>query len=243
MRVLCCAAIASACGLAVATPIDIDFTTDLLGTPLVNGQSLPSPGPYSPLFDMQSAGSNAGLAIFDTSPNGPNKLAEDQDLLVDLGNALILQDSSRSDQTVPGIFDQPDDAVSGEILFRFASEITAVSITLIDIDVDAVDVTLRDSSGFERTYHVPAGWTFDVTNSLNGFDVLNLMSTAPQTGEGGATTTVAEDGAFDPTAVIEIELDVHTSAAFDNIVFIPTPGAAGMALAAVMVATTRRRRG
>ena len=74
-----------------ATPITIDFSVEDDGvTPLVNGQDISTPPEFGVFFLVSDTGNNAGAAIFDTDPNGPNGGGSDPDLLVDTGNCLIL---------------------------------------------------------------------------------------------------------------------------------------------------------
>ena len=82
-------------------------TEDDYVTPLVNGQDLATPHEFGRLFS--SSGANAGAAIFDSTPLGPNDPSQDRDLLVGLGNLLILQNSQAAGQSVPGVFDHPND--------------------------------------------------------------------------------------------------------------------------------------
>ena len=78
-----------------------------------------------------------GAAIFDSSPVGPNSGSLDQDLLVDLGNILILQDDKFPTQTLPGTFDTPNDEEDGgTIIFDFVNPLRLLSIDLIDIDAN-----------------------------------------------------------------------------------------------------------
>ena len=67
---------------ATAVVLDLDSAA--------NGQKI-SGTELSPLVSISSAGPNLGATIFDTDPMGPNMHADDQDLLVDVGNVLILQ--------------------------------------------------------------------------------------------------------------------------------------------------------
>ena len=71
-----------------------DFETDDSGAVLVNGQDIMSPDEFGLLASVSSSGGNAGAAIFDSDPMGPNSGVQDQDLLVGLGNILILQSSA-----------------------------------------------------------------------------------------------------------------------------------------------------
>ena len=110
---------------AVMFPFTVDFSTEDDGvTPLVNGQAIDDE--FGNLFTITSDDATMdhnGPAIFDTDPAGPNAGGADEDLLVGLGNALILQNSELPQQTVPGIFDTPDDEQNksdlGQVEFNF----------------------------------------------------------------------------------------------------------------------------
>ena len=99
--------------------------------PLENGRAIPRPHPGR-TFVVSSSGANLGATAFDSSPTGPNA---GDDLCVDSGNVLILQDSLEPTQSTPGIFNDPhDDPDSGLLAFDFPRRIRAFSIDLADID-------------------------------------------------------------------------------------------------------------
>jgi len=113
-----------------------------------NGQALAG-GERAALFTLSSAGNNAGFAIFDSTPGGPNDPGPDPDLLVGKGNLLILQDDAFATQTVPGIYDVPNDAGhGGTVLFRFTVPTEPRSVDLVDLDTGGGDlvVTATDRS-------------------------------------------------------------------------------------------------
>ena len=59
---------------------------------------------------ISASGPNLGAAIFLSTPGGPNDGGPDPDLLVDLGNVLILQSEDAPGQNaVPGVFDVPNE--------------------------------------------------------------------------------------------------------------------------------------
>jgi len=155
--------------------------------------------PYANFFTMSAFANGSpslGAAIFDSSPLGPNVDTADQDLLVGLGNILILQNGNFPTQTVPGIFDTPnDEADGGTIVFDFVRPMMLLSIDLVDIDHNGpAELFLLDGSGRTRTYDVPMSWTRDVfAQGPNGFDTLDLTTLTPQVGEGGAVATAVED--------------------------------------------------
>ena len=202
--------------------------------------------PYANFFTMSAFANGSpslGAAIFDSSPLGPNVDTADQDLLVGLGNILILQNGNFPTQTVPGIFDTPnDEADGGTIVFDFVRPMMLLSIDLVDIDHNGpAELFLLDGSGRTRTYDVPMSWTRDVfAQGPNGFDTLDLMSLAPQLGEGGGTATAFQDLDFDPLDVVRLTVIHSGSAGLDNLVVIPAPPA--LALLALGLGLGRRRR-
>lgn len=206
--------------------ITVDFETDSLG-PLVNGQvpvfnGLP--------FVLSSGGVNEGAAIFDTDVGGPNDPGADDDLLVDLGNALILQENPG--QSVPGIFDVPDDNNwGGWHLFELPEPSLIESMDLIDICPGTLPpqdtrVILTDENGLTRKYIVPSGFTSDITDEGTGFETLLMTSNLPQAGH-SANTSVVEDPGFDQTHVVAMLVTFKGSAAIDNIRICPPEGGGG----------------
>ena len=181
----------------------------------------------SNFFTITSTGDeHVGAAIFDSTPffspgigtSGPNAGPipadgdiADEDLLVNTGNVLILQEDSQ----IPGrdtrrdgdgnlIFNQPDDDVNdGSIFFNFSEAVEAVSIDLVDFNGGASgEVTLTDVDGNERLFIVPEEFTFDIADELHevegsrlgdgdpsndpveGFATLLFDELTPQDGEG-----------------------------------------------------------
>ena len=200
-------------------------TEDDLVTPLVNGQDIASPAEFGELVSISAQGlDNFGAAVFDSDPLGPNAFGPDPDLLVDFGNVLILQENQV--QSVPGIFDVPDDAqLGGTLVFDFTASVELRRVDLIDVcpgpPLQDVTLTLRDQEGDTRTYFVPGGWTSDVFfDGPPGFGTLDLTTLAPQPGFLTAATA-AEDAAFDPTGVVRLEVFFLSSAALDNLEFCP----------------------
>ncbi len=243
---IACAASAFA-GTAAAgpvVPITVDFSFEDDGvTPLVNGQSVQSPDEFGTLFTLSATGSNLGAAIFDSDPAGPNAGGDDADLLVGLGNLLILQSNAEPAQSVPGIFDTPNDsAAGGSLIFDFVLPSALSSVTLVDIDGGGINVTLTDSNGLVRVYDVPAGWTKDIADEgPDGFDVLDLTTLAAQLGEGGEEATATEDAGFNAATVVSLEVEFLGSGGLDNLVFVPTPGGAALASIAMLAGLRRRR--
>jgi len=224
----------------------IDFTTDDGGNPLVDGQDISSPPEFGNLFNITSGGPNAGAAIFDSSVGGPNDGPgmPDPDLIVDLGNILILQNNNNAAQSVAGIFDTPDDDLDGGFVeFSFLSPAEMTSVDLIDINgAAATTVTLTDTNGLMRTYNVPSFWTGDVVdNGPPGFGTLFLNTLADQPGPNGPLATAMEDAGFDAMDVTTLRFDFAGSAGIDNLTFIPAPGAAGLLGLAGLAALRRRR--
>ncbi|MEO1128453.1 MAG: hypothetical protein AAFX05_01960 [Planctomycetota bacterium] len=231
-------------GTAHAAPIAtncVDFSTDDNGMVIANGQEID--GEFFADFTVSGVGA-ARLAAFDSTPSGPNDPSGDEDLLVDLGNVLIIQNDNLLSKT-GDIFDTvDDDAGGGAVLFSFNSPVTLESIDLIDIDSSAaVTVTMTDGNGLTRTYSVPDNWTFDVESSPLGWDTLDLTSLADQDSEGaGGPATAVEDFGFDANDVVSLEVDFSGSGALDNVKYVPGPATAAMLACSGIAAVTRRRR-
>lgn len=189
-------------------------------------------------------GPGLGPVAFDSTPAGPNAGGSDTDLLVNLGNVLIVQNNAFSTQTTPGTFDEPNDEESGgQIDFDFATPQEMLSIDMVDINSNGPAwVRLFDSMGASRTYFVPLNWTFDVLVQPLGWDTLDLTMTTPQLGEGGTSTSVTETPGFVPTDVVRLEVEFDGSAGLDNLRFVPTPGSA-VVLGGLAMFAGRRRRG
>ncbi|MEM8835252.1 MAG: hypothetical protein AAGD00_05480 [Planctomycetota bacterium] len=187
-------------------------------------------------------GPGLGPAAFDSTPGGPNAGGSDTDLLVGLGNVLIVQNDAFSAQTTPGTFDEPNDEEGGgQIDFDFASPQQMLSIDMVDINSNGPAwVRLFDSQGESRVYFVPLNWTFDVLSQPMGWDTLDLTSTSPQLGEGGTSTTVTETSGFDPLDVVRLEVEFDGSAGLDNLSFIPAPGTVAMLGGLALIARRRR---
>ena len=188
----------------------------------VNGEAI-QPGDFlSQGFTLTTIGPNRGAAVFDSSPGGPNAGSSDPDLLVNLGKLLILQENPG--QSVPGIFDLPDDArFGGTFTFDFTGPVQLESIVLVDIDSgQPATVTLTDGAGATRRYSVPAHWTTDIaSDGPPGFGTLDLMTLAPQPGfVGNATAT--ETAGFDQTHVLRMTVQLTGSGAIDDPKFCPT---------------------
>jgi hypothetical protein len=169
---------------------------------------------------------NFGLAAFDSVPLGPNAGGFDPDLLVGTGNLLIFQENGV--QSVPGIFDQPDDAqLGGTVWFEFDTPAQLTSLDLVDIDAgppfQEVSLTLRDVAGRTRSYHVPDGWTTDRhADGPPGYGTLDLTTLAPQPGF-AATATATENAGFDAAHVTRLIVRLSSSGAIDNLVYCPGP--------------------
>ncbi|MEL6329978.1 MAG: hypothetical protein AAFR38_09965 [Planctomycetota bacterium] len=247
MRTLAAIAMAASVGTASAQVTVIDFSTEDDGlTPLVNGQVIDTE--FGFIFNLSSSGANAGLGIFDTDTTGPNASGADPDLLVDLGNALILQNNNGGfgSQTA-GVFDTAnDDADGGTITFDFTLEVELVSLDLIDMNGNnGGTVTLTDANGLTRIYTVPNEWTFDPSVQPFGWDTLDLTTLADQAGETGNLATALEDAGFDAARVVRLDVFFVGSGALDNLTIrgedIPAPGGAVALGLGGLIATRRRR--
>ena len=200
----------------------LDFETeDDFTTPLRNGQDLTSPPEFGRVVSISSFGPNAGAAIFDSSPGGPNDPSQDPDLLVDSGNLVILQTDNSTGQLNPGYFDFPDDDEDGgTITFDFSEPVMLMSIALVDIDGAAAEpslVLLRDEAGRVRVYFVPAGWTGDrVLDGTSGRRTLSLQTLSPQPGHLSAATA-SETVDFDARRVVSLDVRLGSSGAVDDV--------------------------
>lgn len=245
----------------------IDFETDDGGNVLINGQAINStliaPDTVAEFGNVVNIGSRVigsgghlGPAIFDSTPGGPNAGSQDPDLLVGLGNVLMLQNNDSPgfsiDPTYGKVFDLPNDEATvsdrGAIVFDFLNPVELLSIDLIDVNGGVnVIVTLTDAGGDQRVYDVPTKWTTDLTVALNGWQTLDLTTLLPQPSEvnaiGGDAVVTLNDPGFDPQDVIQLDVAIvgsSPSGALDNIVFIPEPGA--MVLLGLGALGLRRRR-
>lgn len=207
--------------------VTFDFQTDDFGTPLVNGQGILTPDEFGRIVSVGGFGMHTyGAAVFDSSPTGPNAGGSDPDLLVDLGNILILQESGA--QSVPDIYDDLDDAQLGGIfVFDFVEPVEVQSLDLIDIcpgpPNQDVTVTLFDRELRTRTYFVPGGWTNDrFQDGAPGFGTLDLTTLDPQPGF-QATATAQQFTLFSPAEVVRLEVLLNSSGALDNLVVDTSP--------------------
>jgi len=206
--------------------IILDFETEddyPTPTPLANGQIIDTE--FGNLVAISTLGSqHRGATIFDSNNPGPNLSAGDPDLLVNLGNVLILQNLTIGVQNVAGFWDPPNDTpTGGTMVFDFlVSGVEALSVDLIDINGggQAVQVILVDGAAKTRTFDVPGTWTHDITvGGPNGFDTLDLTTLAPQLGEGGATATASEDPGFNPAGIVKVSVEMFGSGGMDNFKF------------------------
>ena len=234
----------------------LDFSTDDFGTTLTDGQSISTAAradfkgvPFSTdtvlefgnivsiSTSISGGDGHLGAAIFDSSIGGPNDGGVDDDLVVGLGNILILQNdedpATTLDATYGLLFDTPNDEKSaddaGSIIFDFAAPVSLSSIDLIDINGgNYVELTLTDGSaggGLTRSYMVAMDWT-----GGTAYDTLDLTTLADQIGGGGGLATASEDAGFNPADVRQLEVAFAgnpTSGGLDNIVFtvVPVPPA------------------
>lgn len=262
---LCVAVVAALAGRADAILLDFE-TEDDFATALINGQSV------DPAFDnadlefgnlvnvsstqIGGGSGHLGVAVFDSDDDGPNASGGDQDLIVNLGNILILQNDespATANDTPEGLrYTTPNDEASfddrGSILFTFLSPSELTSIDLVDINGGVeVTVTLTDTNNKTRVYDVPQQWTTDPTVSPTGFQTLLLNTLANQPSEPNATggdATASEDLGFDPTQVVTLDVlfgGPSPSGGLDNLEFIPEPSSFAL-LALGGLGLIRRRR-
>ncbi|MBW2286299.1 MAG: PEP-CTERM sorting domain-containing protein [Deltaproteobacteria bacterium] len=252
------AAVALACFVTQnAGATVIDFEGPVNGTELVGNEFA-----GVTISSSDKGVTHAGPAIFDSSKPGPNDAGADKDLLVNLGNILILQNDALTAQTVtPGVFDTPNDEAdfggaggTGNLLFTFDSAVEVQNITLIDLNGGAeLMLVLTDVLGNTLSYGVPEMWTNDVEFcgfACDGYAVFDLQTLGAQAGEdGGSSITPAPiinniSGVYDKFSIesLEITLDGSTpSAGFDNLTYVPEPGT-GVLLGLGLVGLAARRR-
>ena len=201
----------------------IDFSTeDDFQTPLVNGQDI-APGDEfgGVIASIEGSGYNRGAAIFDTTLGGPNDPGPDPDLLnVGYGNALILQQRHFPAQSIPGIFDHPNDAAQGGTIdILFGHLVHLISIDLFDIcanDNEGAVVRLFDQFGGIRTYTVPAGYT---SVGDGGVRTLDLETLLDQPGATGDVARAEQDDDFEPDRVVALRIVLAGSGAVDDLHF------------------------
>ncbi len=209
--------------LGPCCPISLDFEHEDDGsTILVDGQDISTPPEFGTLVAISGTGPNYGPAIFDSSIDGPNDPGRDPDLLVDLGNILILQENN--EQCVQGIYRYPDDdAGGGFLIFEFTTYVEAATITLVDVDDGTAGqaVHLINANGEERYYECPGGWTTDIeADGPPGYGVLDLTTLDSQPGY-ETDAWVCETANFDPTKVVRIEVCFAGSGGIANLSVCP----------------------
>jgi hypothetical protein len=222
---------------ASATVLDFEFEDDFT-TPLVNGQDISTPPEFGNLVSISDAGAgHLGTAVFDSDTGGPNAGGPDPDLLVDLGNILILQSADSPAQTVAGIFDTPNDSATG------GSIIVDLLLPSYLISIDLIDINGGGQTDVTRVYDVPSEWTGENT-STQGWDTLDLTTLLAQPGLGtGGSATAVEDTGFDPYNVRKLEVDFSGSGGVDNLTFrtIPEPGTMALLGLGILGLLARRR--
>ncbi len=236
------AAVAAVCALgasAHAGPVVVDFEGLANGT-WVEGATFAAGTPVQ----FVATSSTKTLRIFDTTVGGPNQFpgAPDPDLLVNSGNALILNVSSPT--ATPN-----DSASGGTIRFEFASAVHLVSIDVIDFDTGTSGSWFRltDADGNRRTLTFKNNYTKDPANAgvsaWEGIDTVDF-SLVKQWGVGGGWIDAVDTGAFDLERVVLAEFRLKGSGALDNLTaqVVPLPGAGMLGLAGLAALATRRRR-
>ncbi len=246
----------------------IDFETeDDFSTPLIHGQSVYSTprasnvNPSVPFASdtrlefgrlirvsstMLGSDGHLGPAIFDSDLDD-NEVDRDADLLVGLGNVLVLnRDESPNTDLHPTrglVFRNPNDEATpndagGLVIDFLVPRVHPISIDLIDVDTGVnMNVIMTDVLGRTRTYSVPENWTTDVTDAPKGYHTLNLQTLLNQPAEPNATgddATALQAAGFNDMQVARLEVQIvgdrradRISGGIDNLVFaIPEPGTA-----------------
>ena len=224
-----------------------------------NGQALAGNEFAGVTISSSDTGStHLGPTIFDSSLPGPNDAGADPDLLVNLGNLLILQNTAFPTQSAATIFDTPNDEANysptgeGNLLFSFDNPVEVQTIDLVDLNGGAeVDITLTDVLGNTLVYEVPEMWTEDIADcgfTCDGFKTFDLQTLAAQAGEtvlNAIAPAPVVTGPYDDSSVVSIAFRFHgssPSAAIDNLSFVPEPGTGLLLALGVAVAAGSRRR-
>jgi hypothetical protein len=254
------------------TVYTIDFETeDDFVTPLVHGQAIYSTArpdravpdvdystdtvlEFGNLFNVRSTiigvDGHLGPVIFDTDPaDNPPAATTDDDLLVGLGNILVLQRDESPitalDATYGLRFTDPNDEAShedrGTLIFDFlVARVHPISIDLVDVDLGVtMDVILTDNNGRKRSYDIPFGWTTDITVNPGGYQTLDLETLLNQQAEALATggdATAVENAGFNAYDVVKLEVRIvggSPSGGVNNLVFGVVPEPCAIALAAI----------
>lgn len=198
--------------------VTLDFELEPGVDFLDNGQALG--GDFGGMVTLSSTGSNLGLAVFDSTPGGPNDPSINSDMLVGHGNLLVLQSNAHPGQSAPGVFTTPtDDDDGGDMVFDFPAPVAPRSVLLADINPppnQGASVTLTDSSGRRRVYAIEPGWTGTYGNA--GPWRLDLTALAPQPGNGTPRfATATQDPGFDAGSVVRIVVHLTGNGALDEL--------------------------
>lgn len=212
-------------GVTSAEIVTLDFETDDNGVALVNGRMVVTPPLFGTIVGISTTGPNLGAAIFDSSPGGPNSGGTDEDMIVDIGNVLILQNQNVPLLAGPDVFLFP--VVSNEagtIVFDLTvgdRSVSPQSIDIIDRDATGVQlVTLIDSQDRERVYFIPERFTGDIIAGQPGVATIDLVTTAPQVSpnDSSVVTQINTDPGFDRGDLARMIVRLAGSGAIDNVV-------------------------
>ncbi len=201
--------------------LDLESEDDFV-TPLANAQAISTPPEFGRMVRISGTGANLGPATFDSTPGGPNDPSVNEDMLIGHGNLLLLQDSRRPQQSVPGYFDVvTDDPDGGHLVFDFMGPIDPRSMLLADINPPpnlGASVTLVDGSNRTRVYTIPPGWTGPYGDA--GPHQLDLTTTDPQPAAWySAPARATEMPGFQQADVIRIDVYISGYGAMDELVF------------------------
>ncbi len=174
----------------------------------------------------------AGAAIFDTAAaSNCSGAAPDLDLCVaGQGNVLIVQSASDPTQTVPGIFDRPNDQADFMLTLVWPTPVTLESMTLIDWDTGTGGsmITIMDVMGNTAVWSFPSeNWTGEVGPGNDGLGVFLLNDfMSAQVDNGPAASVPTVDPGFDPSQAKSLSVKNPSSGAIDDITFTPEPSTA-----------------
>ena len=124
-------------------------------------------------------------------------------------------------QSVPGVFDVPDDSEFGGVLaLRFEDPVEPISLRIVDVETGPQDerarIALVDIPGRRRWIDVPGGFTGG-DGGPAGTRVLRLNTLDAQRGL-SSIATVRSEPRFDPSRVTRMWVLLRGSDAIDDLI-------------------------